>query len=110
MPCDPCSGVDKYYVGDIGTIIDVNTCTLVSGATIARLIVQKPDSISFDWDGTSIDITNIVSGNLETHIQYTVTAGDFDQVGQYMVVAYIVTPTWSGHGTMASFAVHNVFE
>lgn len=110
MACDPCSGVDKYYAGDIGTLIDVNTCTLVVGATVSRLIVQKPSGVSFNWEGEVSDIENPVSGNIETHIQYTVVDGDFDEVGQYMVVAYIVSPTWSGHGTMASFNVHDVFE
>lgn len=100
--CSNCDSDGKYYVGDIGTEIIVNTCIdlVDAGATVTNLIVEKPDGTVETWVGSIYEIT---------YIKYDVQDGDFDQYGTYHLQAYIEMPGWSGRGTTASFQVTSVF-
>ena len=98
--CSNCDVDGKYYVGDIGTEIIVDTCSDITSATVSNLKVEKPDGTLHTWTGTVYETT---------HIRYVVVDGDFDQVGLYLVQAYVEMPGWSGLGNTAEFKVTAVF-
>lgn len=98
--CSNCDLEGKYYVDDVGTEIIVDTCSDISSATVTDLIVEKPDGEQFTWHGSVYDTTKI---------RYVVDAGDFDQVGEYLVQAYVEMPGWAGRGNTTTFKVTGHF-
>lgn len=102
MSCNTsCSVVSKYYVGDVGTEIIVDTCENITTATLVKLMVQKPDGTNHEWIGAVYDTTKI---------RYVVQAGNFDQAGTYLVQAYVQMPGWAGRGNNTSFKIYPVFS
>jgi hypothetical protein len=99
--CSNCDLDSKYYVGDIGTVIIVNTCVDLSTATQVSLKVEKPDGTLATWPGTVYETNSI---------RYVVQDGDFDQDGEYSVQAYIKIQDWQGRGATATFRVASVFN
>jgi hypothetical protein len=100
MSCNVCDGDSKYYVGDIGTDLVVDTCEPITTATTTDLRIMKPDGNLFTWTGAVYDTTKI---------KYTVIAGDFDQAGTYRLQAYVVMPGWTGRGDTVFFKVRDLF-
>lgn len=97
MACNTsCTGPGKYYVGDVGTQILVDTCSDITTATLVRLDVTKPDGTEVQWVGSVSDTTKIL---------YIVSAGDFDQAGEYRLQSYVEIPGWQGHGDTITFRV-----
>lgn len=99
--CTNCDSEGKYYVGDIGTEIIVDTCSDISAATEMKLSVEKPDGEVVEWSGTLYDTTNI---------KYVVQDGDFDQSGEYTLQSYVEISGWSGRGNSVTFRVSPVFS
>lgn len=99
--CSNCDIDGKYYVGDVGTEIIVDTCSDLTAATVTNLVVEKPDGTTHMWVGSVYEITKI---------RYVVQVGDFDQAGEYYVQAYVEMPGWSGYGTTTSFRVMAAFN
>ena len=97
---DSCTGESKYYVGDIGTKIIVDTCTDCTAATVRRLVVLKPDNTTVTWVATQEGTTQIT---------YTTILGDFDQAGDYRLQAYLEIAGFHGYGVTARFRVHARF-
>jgi len=79
----------KVYVGDEGTIIDVDTFADLSSATTTIIKVFKPSGAIVEWPGSVVD---------GTKIRYVTSQGDLDEVGTYTIVAYVELPDWKGHG------------
>jgi hypothetical protein len=93
--------VSKYYVGDVGTEIIVDTTVSLAAATVFQLRVLKPGASSpTTWAGT------LYQG---TKIRYVVQDGDFSVAGAYLLQAYVEMPGWSGLGNTANFIVYNQF-
>ena len=42
---------NKYYIGDIGTLIRVDTGVDIHDATTVSLLVLKPSDVIEEWDG-----------------------------------------------------------
>lgn len=84
------ASADKYYVGDIGTAVIVDTLSDISLATEVKLIVRKPDNTTAHWTGSVYDTTKIL---------YTTKAGDFNIPGPYRLQSWvrIGTGEWSGN-------------
>jgi hypothetical protein len=80
---------DKIYVGDIGTVIDLDCGVDITSATDQKIKVKKPDDTEEDWTA-SIQGTDT--------LRHVVTSGEFDQAGRYYFQAYIASPTWTGKG------------
>lgn len=95
-----CEGEGKYYVGDIGTQIEVDVCTDISTATRVELRVVKPDGTTATWVGTVLETTKI---------RYIVQAGDFSVDGRYRIQPYVEMPSWRGKGNTATFVVSDMF-
>jgi hypothetical protein len=95
-------GGAKYYVGDLGTEIIVDTCSDISEATLAALIVLKPNaSTPVTWVGAVYETTKI---------RYIVTADDFNVAGEYRLQAYVEMPGWKGRGDTVRFKVTDPFQ
>jgi hypothetical protein len=91
----------KVYVNDVGTQIILNCGTDLSGATLLRIKVKKPNGVSVTWTALPY---------MTTQIAYTTILGDLDQVGVYKIQAYVETPSWKGHGETLNLTVYNNFE
>ena len=91
----------KYYVGDVGTRIEVDTLIDITDATLLQLIVKKPGGTIVTWPGT-------ISGG--TAIAYVVGAGDFSAKGMYQVQAYVENVAGHWLGDVAEFNVSAAFE
>lgn len=98
--CSNCDLPGKYYVGDVGTEIIVDTCSDISTSTVRDLLVEKPDGTRVTWHGSVYETTKI---------RYVVRAGDFDQAGEYSVQAYVEMPGWTGKGNTVTFKVTGEF-
>lgn len=81
---------EKIYVGDIGTVIDLDTEVNISAATSAKIVVLKPDETEVEWTGA-------VNGT--TVVRYTTVLDDLDQEGVWRLQAKVTTPagTWLGN-------------
>jgi hypothetical protein len=100
--CSNCDLDGKYYVGDIGTEIIVDTCVdlVDAGATVTNLIVEKPDGTIVTWIGSIYGTTSI---------KYIVEDGDFDQYGTYHLQTYVEMTGWTGRGDTTSFQITALF-
>lgn len=92
---------NKIYVGDIGTVITLDTNETISSATTTDIKVKKGDGTTATWTGS-------LSGS--DSVEYTIVDGDFSCSGIYKVQAHVVMTTWSGLGETAEFQVYNEFE
>lgn len=107
----------KYYQGDVGTEIRLNTWVDLTDATVADILVKKPSGALATWAGDVdtetdaevaarllLDPTSSATA-LDSVISYVVGSGDFDEVGQVRLQASIVTPDGSWRGNTATFSV-----
>lgn len=92
---------DKSYVGDIGTILEVDCGVDISSATTHNLMMQKPDLASVELTGT-VHNTNF--------IRYTTIDGDLDQAGVYRIQSKVVISGWDGLGETAKLRVYGQYE
>lgn len=95
--------MSKYYVGDIGTIILLDTKVDMStyGVTYTSIKVKKPDATEVEW------LATVYNNSI---IKYTIQSGDLDIAGQYNLQAYIESPSWSGRGDTVKFEVLEKFN
>lgn len=93
----------KLYVGDEGTVFEVDVGTDISAASTTNLKVKKPDGSEVTWTGAA-------NGSTNTQIDYTIVADDLDQAGRYKLQSYVVTASWDGLGETAEFVVHGAFN
>jgi len=92
---------NKVYVGDIGTVITLDTNETISSATTTDIRVKKGDGTITNWPGS-------LSGT--DSVTYTITEDDLSCPGIYKVQAYVVMASWSGLGETAEFQVYDTFE
>lgn len=92
---------NKIYVGDIGTVITLDTNEVISGATTTDIKVKKGDGTIATWTGS-------LSGN--DSVTYTIVDGDLSCSGIYKIQAYVDMTTWSGLGETAEFQVYAAFN
>jgi len=91
----------SVYVGDVGTILELETGVTLTGAAFTKITVKKPVSgDTFDWVGS-------IKGDDDSVIEYTIIEGDLDEAGRYYVQSYVSLGTWIGHGERTSFLVKN---
>ena len=92
---------NKVYVGDIGTLITLDTNESILSATTTDIKVKKGDGTIATWVGS-------LSGT--DSVTYTTVDGDFSCLGIYKVQAYVVMTDWSGLGETAEFRVYAAFN
>jgi len=90
----------KVYIGDVGTVIDVDCGESISGATSCALSVLKPNGARVEWSAT-IHGTSV--------LRHIVVAGDLDVAGTYRLQPMLTLGTWAGRGNTVSFDVWSLF-
>ena len=93
--------VNKVYVGDVGTDIVLNTGVDISAATTLKIKYKKPGGSVEEWDG-------VLEGT--TSIKYTTVTGDLDTAGLWSFQAYVVLPSWTGHGELVQHQIYELME
>ena len=94
----------QVFVGDIGTIIYLETGVDLSAATTLNIRVRKRADGSHNkhletWEG---EVYNT------TQIKYTIVDGDLDVAGVYSLQAYAVLADWEGHGDEVELYVRSL--
>jgi len=93
--------MSKIYINDYGHAFLVRTHTDISGASVLKIKVKKPDLTTDEWVAT-LDGTEDMS--------YTVASGDLDQSGTWEGQAYVEDSGWVGHGETFKFKVRALFD
>jgi hypothetical protein len=91
--------MSKVYVGDTGTLVELDTGADLSTATLVNVKAKKPDGTAVTWVAT-------VSG---TTVRYTTLTADFDQHGGWTLQAYVEMPTGRWTGEAAALTVYPAF-
>ncbi len=87
----------KSYVGDIGTTITLETSVDLSSATTKEIKVRKPNGEKVTWTASVVSTTKL---------RFTTISGTFDQAGVWSFQAYVVLPSWTGHGHTATHTIY----
>jgi hypothetical protein len=87
--------IPYVFLNDIGTLINVDVGSDITGATVHQIKYIKPDGSSGNWDAT-------VSTQ---YLQYTTADGDLDELGDWEVQAYVETASGKWHGEVTRFKV-----
>lgn len=91
--------MSKIFKDDEGTEILLDTGQNITAATTKQIKYKKPDGTTGAW------VATVVSN---TQLRYIAITGDFDIIGEYLLQAYIVLPSWQGHGDVAKLVVHEL--
>lgn len=106
----------KYYQGDVGTEVRVNTCVDLAGAISMAIRVKKPTSLA-TWSGVAaLETSDEVAARravlptssstpMLSVISHIAGASDFSEAGIYKIQSSIVTPAGSWRGNTATFTV-----
>lgn len=87
---------DKMVKGDIGTLIELVTGVVLTGATVAQIWYEKPSGITGIWTATVSTIK----------LQYTTDSGDIDESGTWKLQGYVELPSgWKGASSIVSVEV-----
>ena len=96
----------KPYVGDVGTIIEIDMQETITGATAITFEVRKPKSgggyEDVQWTGVTVEGT--------TKLKYTVGANNFDVAGIYIIQPKLTLSGWTGRGDPVQFTVYEHFK
>jgi hypothetical protein len=96
----------RPYVGDVGTVIEVDMGEdLSSFTTLTFKVLKKYDNTTTTWTAQQK-----AGGGNENIMQYTIVADDFNVPGKYVCQPYGVTPGWSGHGDSFEFTVFELYS
>jgi hypothetical protein len=88
--------MSDHFVGDIGTVITVDTGNDLTAATTTDLKVRKPSGATTTWTGAVVN---------DNYISYTTVEDDFDEAGTYRLQSYVVSPSGTWFGDTATFTV-----
>jgi len=94
---------EKPYVGDVGTIIIIDTGIDISSASVIKINVMDPKRERWEWTAM-VDPTN------NKFIRYIVKEGDFKHSGFYFLQPYIELPSWKGSGETCRIRINKEFE
>lgn len=92
--------MNKIYVGDTGTLVQVETGQDLRAAISVSLEVRKPSGAIVSWAATAVG----------TKLVYTSLVGTFDLPGPWKLQAKVELPSGSWLGETASFSVLAPFK
>lgn len=96
----------RAYVGDIGTIIEVNTFIDLTDAVTLELKIKKPSGAEMVKTAVIPDGMTAADGK----ISYTTEAGDFDVAGVYYLQPHIEGASTDHLGNTSSFEVFAPYD
>jgi len=90
--------MSEHFAGDVGTEVIVNTFVDISTATVTELLVTKPTGATVTWTASIYNTT---------FLKYIIQANDWteSEIGEWVVQAYVETPSWKGYGEEAKFTL-----
>jgi len=96
--------VGKFYTDEVGRVISVSVGIDLTGATIKKILVLKPNGQKPEWTG-------VVTGSaVEGVFSYTTVAGDLNCAGVWKVQAYVENSGKKVYGQTATFTVYDKFQ
>ena len=98
------------YVGDIGTVIEINMGEILTSWVEADFSfkVKKPDDKMVVWSAVTVKGGG---GEGDKTLKYTVVATDFSLAGFYFLTPYGNNNTgWKGHGRTIKFKVYAIYD
>jgi hypothetical protein len=93
---------DRIYVGEVGTIIDVDMGVDISLASAYELRVRKPDGTEVIWAPA------ILSGGQT--LEYITETGDLDIAGDWIIQPWLEIGTWIGYGDPVNLVVYSIYS
>ena len=90
----------RVYVGDVGTLLIVETFVDLLKATVKKILYKKPDGTTGEWLGT------VAEGD-PTQIRYYLQEGDIDMAGIWKLQVYVEMPGWKGVGDVVILPVYS---
>ena len=87
----------NVFVGDVGTVIRLDTDETISTATVLRIYYKKPRN-----NGTGFWAGSLYSTDT---VEYTTVEDDIDTAGTWELQAYVEMPDWLGRGTVVEMEV-----
>jgi len=91
----------KIYVGNIGTIIDIDMGEDVSQATELSWNIRRPDGGETTWTPQVYDTT---------FLRYVLQVGDVSLAGVYHIQPKLTLGSWVGFGSAVELRVYALFE
>jgi hypothetical protein len=90
------SGPVCFHIGDFGINVIVDFGENVSAATSCKFYITKPLGSKATW-------TAALEGT--TRFKYVTVSGDFNEVGDYVLQAKLVMPTWTAWSSTDTFTI-----
>lgn len=92
---------NTIYIGDVGTEVILDTGVDITSATTHVIAVKKPGATSIiEWPAELFETTKL---------RYVVQDGDIDIAGDYVLMAKVSMPGWSGHGAAVAMPVSDLW-
>lgn len=90
----------RSYVGDVGTVVLVETNADLSAATSCKLMVRKPNVAEpVEWTATDDD----------TKVRYVIQSGDLDAPGDYLIQPLVTLPSGTWRGETFTWTIYEAF-
>ena len=94
----------RVFIGDVGTMIRLDTCQDVSTGTDLKIYYKKPISGTIgSWTATLDSVDN-------NKIYYITQSGDLDEKGTWLFRSSLTLGSWSGSGCTAELEVYDPFD
>jgi hypothetical protein len=90
------------YKPDVGTVVSLNTGTVITGATPVSIEVKKPSGAVASWAGT-IDADTM-------SVNHTIASGDLTESGEYILQAKVTLGANVWYGQSVVFIVKDIYK
>jgi len=104
---------DKVYVGDVGTVIEIDMQEDLSQFTNLQLFIRKPKKDSTEYEVKILDATMKTGSSNGDILQCIIIDGStsfFDIDGIYYLQPYGEVSGWSGYGDTVQLTVYKQFS
>lgn len=95
----------KVYVGDVGTQVRVDMQEDLTGYSVVKLYVRKPNGSLAEWIPTVVPN----AAGLNSVLGYISLPGDLNVRGLYKIQPYVEFASWKGRGTPVYLEVFGEF-
>lgn len=89
----------KVYIGDVGTVIELDMQEDISSSTSITFRVKKPDDSIVTW------VPSIYGTD---YLRYTLVADDIDLSGIYYVQPHMTLGGWVGYGKTVKLEIYSL--
>ncbi len=93
--------MSKVYVGDTGTVIQLDTGQNLTTATAVSIEASKPNGAVVSWAGVVVSATKV---------EFVTGPTTLDISGKWVLQAKVVLPSGTWRGESANMTVYPVFQ